>query len=158
MKIAAIDPNSTVSMPEKIATAARAVAPLNEIAAISCHGSRPAIQRPEGGAGYRPFRFAEIGRAERDGADTAIMACFDDPGLDEARSTAGIPVLGIGQAGFHTAMLLGKRFSVVTTLPVAIPVIESNLVRYVLASSCVRVRAAGIQLRDLEEPGAAAAD
>ena len=67
-------------------------------------------------------------------------------------------MLGIGQAGFHAAILLGQRFSVVTTLPVAIPVIESNLARYGLASACVRVRAAGIQVLDLEELGAAAAD
>jgi allantoin racemase len=66
-------------------------------------------------------------------------------------------VLGIGQAGFHAAMLLGQRFSVVTTLPVAIPVIEGNLARYGLASACVRVRAAGIRVLDLEEPGASAA-
>lgn len=69
-----------------------------------------------------------------------------------------IPVLGIGQASFHTAMLLGKRFSVVTTLPVAIPVIESNLTRQGLASACVSLRAAGFQVPDLEVPGADAAD
>jgi allantoin racemase len=158
VKIAVINPNSTVSMTEKIAAAARAVAPLDEIVAITCHGSPPAIQGPEDGAACRPFLFAEIARAEREGADAAIIACFDDPGLDEARTSAGIPVLGIGQAGFHAAMLLGQRFSVVTTLPAAIPVIESNLARYGLASACVRVRAAGIQVLDLEEPGAAAAD
>ena len=158
MKIAVINPNSTVSMTEKIAVAARAVAPLDEIVAITCHGSPPAIQGPEDGAACRPFLFAEIARAEREGADAAIIACFDDPGLDEARTSAGIPVLGIGQAGFHTAMLLGPRFSVVTTLPVPIPVIESNLARYGLASACARVRASGIQVLDLEEPGATAAD
>ncbi len=158
MKIAVINPNSTVSMTEKIAAAARAVAPFDEIVAITCHGSPPAIQGPEDGAACRPFVFAEIARAEREGADAAIIACFDDPGLYEARSSASIPVLGIGQAGFHVAMLLGQRFSVVTTLPVAIPVIEANLARYGLASACVRVRAAGIQVLDLEETGGHAAD
>jgi allantoin racemase len=158
MKIAVINPNSTVSMTEKIAAAARAVAPLDEILAITCHGSPPAIQGPEDGAACRPFVFAEIARAEREGADAAIIACFDDPGLDEARSSASIPVLGIGQAGFHVAMLLGQRFSVVTTLPVAIPVIEANLARYGLASACVRVRAAGVQVLDLEETDGHAAD
>jgi allantoin racemase len=158
MKIAVINPNSTVSMTEKIAAAARAVAPDDDILAITCHGSPPAIQGPEDGTACRPFVLAEIARAEREGADAAIIACFDDPGLDEARTSASIPVLGIGQAGFHVAMLLGQRFSVVTTLPVAIPVIEANLARYGLASACVRVRAAGVQVLDLEEAGGHAAD
>jgi allantoin racemase len=158
MKIAVINPNSTVSMTEKIATAARAVAGGDEIIASTCHGSPPAIQGPEDDAACRPFVLAEIAKAEREGASAAIIACFDDPGLAEARAAAGIPVLGIGQAGFHAAMLLGQRFSVVTTLPVAIPLIEENLHHYGLASACARVRAAGIQVLDLEEPGGAAAD
>lgn len=158
MKIAVINPNSTISMTAKIAAAARAVVPDDDILAITCHGSPPAIQGPEDGAACRPFLLAEIARAEREGADAAIIGCFDDPALDEARALAGIPVLGIGQASFHVAMLLGKRFSVVTTLPVAIPVIEANLARYGLASACVRVRAAGVQVLDLEEPGGQAAD
>lgn len=158
MKIAVINPNSTVSMTDKIAAAARAAAPDDEILAITCHGSPPAIQGPEDGAACQPFLLAEIARAEREGADAAIIACFDDPALEQARTTAGIPVLGIGQAGFHVALLLGQRFSVVTTLPVAIPVIEANLARYGLASACVRVRAAGVQVLELEEPGGHAAD
>jgi allantoin racemase len=158
MKIAVINPNSTVSMTEKIAAAARAVAPFDDIVAITCHGSPAAIEGPEDDAACRPFLLAEIARAEREGADAAIIACFDDPALEEARMGSGIPVLGIGQAGFHAAMLLGQRFSVVTTLPVAIPVIESNLARYGLAFACVRVRAAGVRVLDLEEPGGAAAD
>lgn len=100
----------------------------------------------------------EIALAEREGADAAIIARFDDPRLDEARISAGIPVLGICQAGFHAVMLLGQRFSVVTTLPITIPVIESNLVRYGLSSACVRVRAANVRVLDLEEAGGAATD
>lgn len=108
-------------MTDKIAAAAWAVAPLDEIVAITCNGSPPAIHGPEDGAACRrPFLFAEIALAEREGADAVIIACLDDPALDEARASAGIPALGIGQAGFHAARLLGQRVSVVTTLPVAI--------------------------------------
>jgi allantoin racemase len=86
-----------------------------------------------------------------------VIACFDDPGLDEARAAAGIPVPGIGPAGFQAEMLLGQRFSVAATLPVAIPAIEGNLDRSGLASALVRVRAEGIRVLDLEEPCGVAA-
>ncbi len=158
MKIAMINPNSTVSMTEKIAAAARAVAPMDEILAITCHGSPPAIQGPEDDAICRPFVLAEVARAEAAGADAAVIACFDDPGLAEARAIARIPVLGIGEAAFHAAMMLGQRFSVVTTMPVAIPIIEENLTRYGISGACAKVRAAGIKVLDLEDESTGAAD
>lgn len=68
-------------------------------------------------------------------ASAVVIACFDDPGLDEARAAAGIQVPGIGPAGFQAAMLLGQRLSVAATPSVAIPAIEGNLNRSGLASA-----------------------
>ena len=99
---------------------------------------------------------AEALRAEAEGAEALVIACFDDPARAETRAAAKIPVIGIGEAAFHAAMLLGGTFSVVTTLPVAIPTIEDNIARYGI-TACTRVRAAGIKVLDLEEPGGAAA-
>ena len=152
MRIVLINPNSTVSMTEKAATAARNAAPGAVIEGVTCHGSPPAIQGPEDDAICRPFVLAEVDRAAAGGADAIIIACFDDPGLDDARARVSIPVLGIGEAGFHAAMMLGGRFSVVTTLAVAIPVLEENLRHYGLAAACARVRAAGVKVLDLEDP------
>ena len=136
MKIAAINPNSTVSMTEKAAVAARVVEPLADIRAVTCHGAPPAIQRPQDGALALPFLLAAVQQAALDGADAAIIACFDDTGLAEARAAVKIPVLGIGEAAFHAAMLLGHRYCVVTTLSVSLPVIAANLRAYGLASHC----------------------
>lgn len=155
MRLAVINPNSTISMTEKAAAAARQAAPGATIMGITCHGSPPAIQGPEDDAICRPFVLAEVARAAREGADAVIIACFDDPALDHARASVSIPVLGIGEAGFHAAMLLGGRFSVVTTLPVAIPIIEGNLAHYGL-TACVRVRAAGVNVLDLEDDASGA--
>lgn len=150
MRLAVINPNSTVSMTDKAAEAARRAAPSATVVGITCHASPPAIQGPEDDAICRPFVLAEVLRAARDGADAVIIACFDDPALHEARASVPIPVLGIGEAGFHAAMLLGGRFSVVTTLPVAIPIIEENLAQYGL-TACARVRAAGVAVLELED-------
>ena len=156
MRIVVINPTSTVSRTEKAATAARNAAPGAVIEGVTCHGSPPAIQGPEDDAICRPFVLAEVDLAAGAGADAIIIACFDDPGLDDARARVSIPVLGIGEAGFHAAMMLGGRFSVVTTLPVAIPILEENLRHYGLAPACARVRAAGIKVLDLEDASSGA--
>jgi allantoin racemase len=151
MRITVINPNSTVSMTQKAASAARDAAPGAEVTGITCHQSPAAIQGPEDDAICRPFVLEEVAKAAASGAQAIVIACFDDPALDEARASVTIPVIGIGEAGFHAAMLLGGRFSVVTTLPIAVPIIEENLRHYGLASACVRVRAAGVAVLDLEE-------
>ncbi len=156
MRIAVINPNSTVSMTDKAVKAARAAAPGVEVVGITCHQSPPAIQGPEDDAICRPFVLAEVAKAVAGGADAVVIACFDDPALDAARASVSVPVIGIGEAGFHAAMMLGGRFSVVTTLAVAIPVIEENLARYGLAQACVRVRAAGVAVLELEDEGTGA--
>jgi allantoin racemase len=156
MKLVVINPNSTVSMTEKAALAARNAAPGATVLGVTCHNSPPAIQGPEDDAICRPFVMAEVASAAANGADAIIIACFDDPALDAARASVTIPVLGIGEAGYHAAMMLGGRFSVVTTLPVAIPVLEENLAHYGMAAACARVRAAGVAVLELEDEASGA--
>ena len=89
-------------------------------------------------------------------ADAFVVACFDDTGLEAARSATAAPVVGIGEAAFHLASLIAEKFSVVTTLPRSIAPIEKNLVKYGLMARCARVRAADVPVLALEEPGSAA--
>lgn len=157
MRLCVINPNSTVSMTGKIAAAARAAAgPSVTIEGRTCVGSPPAIQGPEDGALAAPHLLAEVRAAAAAGADAVVIACFDDTALAESRAAVAIPVVGIGQAAFHAAMLLGRRFSVVTTLSVSVPVIEENLAAYGLAGACARVRASEVAVLELERPGSAA--
>lgn len=151
MRITVINPNSTVSMTDKAAKAARDAAPGAEITGVTCHKSPPAIQGPEDDAICRPYVMEEVAKAAASGAQAIVIACFDDPALDAARASVSIPVIGIGEAGFHAAMLLGGHFSVVTTLPVAIPIIEENLAHYGMVTACAKVRAAGVAVLDLED-------
>ena len=53
--------------------------------------------------------------------DAYVVACFGDPGLDEARSLADVPVLGIAQAAMHAAALTAGSFSVVTSMSATVP-------------------------------------
>ena len=51
--------------------------------------------------------------AEREGYDAAMVGCFLDPGVREARAVANIPVIGLGESTMHFACLLGHRFAVI---------------------------------------------
>src|SRR5512136_3286385 len=54
-----------------------------------------------------PYIVDEILKGEKDGCSAAIVGCFGDPGIDEAREVAKIPVVGVGAAACHVACLLG---------------------------------------------------
>ena len=149
MRILLVNPNSTVSMTEKAARAARGVVrPGTEIIAATPAGNPPSIQGFYDVAMCLPGLLAEIER-HRD-VDAVVIACFDDTGLDAARSAVAVPVVGIGEAAFHAASFLSCRFSVVTTLGRSVPGIEANLVRYGLAARCARVRASEVPVLELE--------
>ncbi|MEO1456707.1 MAG: aspartate/glutamate racemase family protein [Pseudomonadota bacterium] len=151
MRILFINPNSTVSMTEKIGTAARAAAaPDVEIVARTSQAGPPAIQGSEDGEAAIPPLLDEIARASAEGFDAFVIACFDDTGLAEAQARTAAPVIGIGQCAYHAAALRAPRFSVVTTLAVSVPVLEENLAASGLDRVCPRVRAAGVPVLALE--------
>ena len=66
MRLAVINPNSTVSMTEKAVVAAQWAAPGATVLGITCHKSPAAIQGPEDDAICRPFVLTEVARAARD--------------------------------------------------------------------------------------------
>ncbi len=153
-QILIINPNSTESMTEKVRVAATMAAPADaSIVARTSHQGPASIQGPEDGELALPGLLQEIQKGIDEGFDAFILACFDDTGLDQARTMTDKPVLGIGEAAFHTSMLRGHRFSVVTTLSVSVPVIEENLQRYGIAEYCRKVRASEVPVLALEEPG-----
>lgn len=152
-RILVVNPNSTVSMTEKIAEAAKAVAAFGtEIVARTSLDGPPSIQGPEDGRAALPGLFNEIEKSRDETFDAIIIACFDDTGLYAARRLTTTPVIGIGECAFHTATFVAGRFSVVTTLPVSLPVIEGNLSLYGLRNRCAGVRASNVPVLELEDP------
>jgi allantoin racemase len=153
MRILVINPNTTASMTNKIGEAARSVAaPDVDIVARNPLTGPASIQGPEDGYAALPGMLEEVEKGRDEGFDAIILACFDDTGLAEARRLSGVPTIGIGEASFHAAMLLGEKFSVVTTLSVSVPVIEQNIKDYGLGSMCLKVRASEVPVLDLENP------
>ena len=148
MDILVVNPNTTVSMTEKIRRAAeRAAAPGTRIVAVNPPVGPESIEGFYDDALAVPGLLAEIAKGEAQGVSAHVIACFDDTGLDAARALAA----GIGEAAFHAASLVAGRFAVVTTLARSVPAIEFNLLRYGLAARCARVRAADVPVLALEE-------
>jgi allantoin racemase len=153
MRILIVNPNTTVAMTEKIASAARAVAaPGTDIIAVNPADGPASIEGYYDEVFSIPGLLAEIAIGEASGVSAHIVACFDDTGLEAARGLAQAPVIGIGEAAFHIASLVARRFSVVTTLSRSIAVIETNLMKYGLSQRCVKVRASEVPVLALDDP------
>ncbi|MCA0922926.1 aspartate/glutamate racemase family protein [Pseudooceanicola nanhaiensis] len=148
MRLLYINPNATASMTDGIVAAARAALPGVEIMGVTNTDGPPAIEGPEDGDRAVPGVLARVAAAE---ADAVVIACFDDTGLAEAQALSSVPVLGIGQASYLMATLLGQRFSVVTSLAVSLPVIRENIAGLGFEGHCASVRASGLPVLVIDE-------
>jgi allantoin racemase len=152
MKLLVINPNSTPSMTAQIAESARRCAfPGTRIEAVTARGTPASIEGHADEAMAVPVMLDLIRGGEDQGADAYVIACFDDPGLAAAREIARGPVIGICQAGVHVAMTIASRFSIVTTLPRSVPIIEDLVAGYGAASRCRSVRSVNMPVLALEQ-------
>jgi allantoin racemase len=153
VRISVINPNTTVSMTEQIAAAARSVAaPGTEIVGVTPSMGPASIESHYDEALSVPGVLQAIVDSERSEspADGYVLACFGDPGLDAAREVASGPVVGIAEAGMHAASVVGRGFSVVTTLTRTIGRAEELAARYGMSGHCKGFHACDIPVLDLE--------
>jgi allantoin racemase len=68
--------------------------------------------------------------AEAEGYAGVLIDTVSDSGLRALRSRLAIPVVGPGEAAFLTAMMLGKRFTILTMWPQWFPLYEKTLTEY----------------------------
>jgi allantoin racemase len=154
LKILLVNPNGTESMTAKIAASARLVAgPGVEIVARTNRGGPPSIEGHHDEAMSVPGLLRIVREEEERGIDGVVVACFDDPGIGACREIATGPVMGICEAAMKAATTLATSFSVVTTLPRSVPVIEELARRYGAHHHCRKVRSARIPVLALEEEG-----
>ncbi|MBU2665795.1 aspartate/glutamate racemase family protein [Actinoplanes bogorensis] len=152
MRIRVINPNTTESMTALIEASARAVAGPGTVVEAVTSGMGPAsIESHYDEALAVPGILAAVAEP----ADGYVLACFGDPGLDAAREVASGPVVGIAEAAMHAAAMVGRGFSVVTTLSRTKGRAHDLATRYVAAGACRGVHACDIAVLDLEhDPGA----
>ncbi|GAB1583673.1 MULTISPECIES: aspartate/glutamate racemase family protein [Phyllobacteriaceae] len=158
MRILVINPNTTASMTETIRKAAIGAASRDtQIEAVTSLMGPVSIEGYYDEALAVPGLLERLSYGESRGAEAAIIACFDDTGLDAARALAGIPVIGICEAALTAASFIAQRYTVVTTLERSRIPIEA-LVRRYGAERRAKVRAADIPVLSLEDPASGAID
>ncbi|WP_043363354.1 aspartate/glutamate racemase family protein [Belnapia sp. F-4-1] len=139
-RILIVNSNTTESVTERIAKAARAVAPPDTaIEAVSAPFGLPLIVTRADWLVAGPATLAALA-ARRGQYDAAIIACFGDPGLDAAKELLDVPVIGISEAAFHAAAMLGRRFGVVSFTGALRPMFEDCLDHNGLRSRCCGFR------------------
>lgn len=155
MKIQVINPNASASMTTMLAQQCQAIInPGTELQVRCLPDSVASIEGACDGVQAAYHLLDAVRQGEAEGMQGYIIACFDDTGLDAARELASGPVLGIGEAAMHAASMLSVRYSVLTTLPRSIHIIERNMRSYGVDRRCAGVHAADIPVLSLEsDPG-----
>jgi allantoin racemase len=87
----------------------------------------------------------------RENADGYIIAGFCDPGLYAAREATAAPVIGVGEACFHMACMLGHKFSVINMLSRFNTRIEEIVKVHGLESRCASIRGTSLSVSEVTE-------
>ena len=90
-------------------------------------------------------------KAEREQYDGYAMATLPNPLIREIRSVIDMPVVGYGEASFHVACMLGRRFGMLVFIDRMIPMLTEQIAAYGLSSRCAGVKPAGFSFRDVLE-------
>lgn len=151
MRIVVANVNTTESVTEAIRQqAVKVAAEGTEILAVT-----PAFG-PESVEGNFESYLAAVAVMDRVTAveepfDAIVLAGFGEHGKEGLAELFDVPVVDITEAAAHTACLLGRRYSVVTSLRRTVGQIRDRLQLAGLISHCASVRATELPVLDLED-------
>ena len=128
MKIMVINPNTSESMTNHIREElSRIKRPDTELTVLCPEKGPETIESAYDEAHAIPPTLELVKKANQEGYDAVILACFSDPGLEAAKEVSEIPVIGIEESTLHMAAMLGARFSIMTPRKQRIPVREEHV-------------------------------
>jgi allantoin racemase len=156
MKILVVNVNTTASMTEAIVASARSVAS----SGTEVIGLTPTFGAESVEGNFESY-LAAVGVMDAvtryDGDfDAVVQAGFGEHGREGLQELLDVPVVDITEAAGHVASLLGHKYSVVTTLDRAVPLIEDRLKLGGLNAKCASVRSSGLSVLQLEQQPEAA--
>jgi allantoin racemase len=151
MRILVINPNTTQSMTDSIAASARqSASPGTEIVPIT-----PAYGADGIDCNFESFISAvavmDAVVTYPDSFDAIVMAGFGEHGREGLQELTTVPVIDMCEASAHAAMMVGRAYSVVTTLDRSIASIEDRLLTAGLSARCASVRSTGMSTLQLDE-------
>ncbi|MEF9963489.1 MAG: aspartate/glutamate racemase family protein [Comamonas sp.] len=158
MRILIVNVNTTESMTEAIgAQARRAAAPGTEIVALTPRFGAESVE-----GNFESYLCAvgvmdAVMRYDQP-FDAVIQAGYGEHGREGLQELLEVPVVDITEAAASTAMFLGHKYAVITTLDRAVPLIEDRLKLAGLDARCASVRASGMAVLELESQPERAVD
>lgn len=158
MRILVVNVNTTQSMTDSIGAQARAAAaPGTEIVPLTPEFGAESVE-----GNFESYLAAvavmHAVRSYPEPFDAVIQAGYGEHGREGLQELLDVPVVDITEAAASTAMFLGHKYSVVTTLDRAVPLIEDRLKLAGLSDRCASVRASGLAVLELEEDPAGAVE
>lgn len=150
MRILIVNVNTTESMTHAIcAQAQKVAAPGTEIVGLTPRFGAESVE------GNFESYLAAVGVMDAvmrydQPFDAVIQAGYGEHGREGLQELLEVPVVDITEAAASTAMFLGHKYSVVTTLDRAVPLIEDRLKLAGLDARCASVRASGMAVLELE--------
>ena len=115
MKIFVINPNTSTSMTDHLRRELMKIKRPETNLTVVCPDKGPySIESAYDEAISIPPTLELVKKANQEGHEAVVIACFSDPGLRAAREISQIPVIGIEEASLHMAAMLGARFSIMT--------------------------------------------
>jgi allantoin racemase len=82
------------------------------------------------------------------GYDGILLACFGDPGLFALKEIAKVPLIGIAEASFAMAQLLGYKFSVMAASQKARPMMDQLIKSYGLGSRVTSIETLNLPIEE----------
>ncbi len=148
-KILVINPNSSERISGQIRDAVAAVDPRVEV--VTSIGGPPAIESDDDvAAAVAPM----IETAEDSPAAAYVVACFSDPGLEFLRATTDVPVFGIAESAIHTAIALGDKVGIISSVADSLPRHERYWSQLGVADRVVADIPLGLGVLELDTPAA----
>jgi len=115
MKIMVINPNTSQSMTDHLRLELDRIKRPDTQLTVVCPTKGPeTIESAYEEAYAIPPTLELVKKANQEGYDAVILACFSDPGLEPAKEISQIPVVGIEESTLHMAAMLGAKFCILT--------------------------------------------
>ena len=150
MRILVVNVNTSQSMTDTIAASARHYAsPGTEIVAVQPFFGPEAVD-----CNFESY-ISAVGVMDRvltyrGSYDAVVLAGFGEHGRDGLQELIEQPVVEICEASAHVAMMIGRTYSVVTTLQRSVPAIEDRLRLGGLLDRCASIRASGMSTLEVD--------